>query len=106
MFSVTKDLIWKFFSLFDQLKKTIKNLLQYLYKIIHLGLSRKYLSFQSAIECKFDDNQNILPYPTGKFQKSTAETDDEENNLNLIYSKKNTMDMVAQLTRSIKMKIS
>ena len=55
-----------------------------------LGLSLESIClFQSAIECKFDDNQNyFLPYPTGKFQKSIAETDDEENNLNLIYRNK------------------
>ena len=55
-----------------------------------MGLSLESIClFQSAIECKFDDNQNyFLPYPTGKFQKSIAETDDEENNLNLIYRNK------------------
>ena len=46
--------------------------------------------FQSALECKFDDTSNyFLPYPTGKFEKSFVETDDEEKNLNLIYRNKN-----------------
>ena len=46
--------------------------------------------FQSAFECSFDNNENyFLPYPSGKFEKSFSETDDEEKNLNLIYRNKN-----------------
>ena len=46
--------------------------------------------FQSAFECSFDNNENyFLPYPSGKFEKSFSETDNEEKNLNLIYRNKN-----------------
>ena len=109
MFSVTKDLI-EFFLIIRPTEENNKIITISLQNNTPLGLSLESIClFQSAIECKFDDNQNDASYPTGKFQKSIAETDDEENNLNLIYRNKKIMllDMVAQLTsRSIKMKIS